>query len=205
MIKRSLFSIWLNDDPILPPLIQRCIDSQKAVEGYEHKLYKLPPQTQFPFPGAPSMYFVEAKEAKKWVKLSDYMRMLILHQQGGIYLDADVELLPGKNFNDLLDCPMFVGQEKNGIFSNAVVGAEAGHPLLKEYLRRIEDNFRGDGDLVFEPGIRAFADLLWLQNDLSKGVKILPPDYFYPMDQETRTLTITPNSRTIHYFNNSWL
>lgn len=57
---------------------------------------------------------------------------------------------------------MFCLQEEDTkIFSNAIFGAKKKHPLLGEYIRRLQDNFKGSGDLIFEPGVRAFADLIW--------------------------------------------
>ena len=143
-------------------------------------------------------------DAKNWVKAADFLKIYYLYIDGGIYLDADVEVLT--NFDDLLSDRLFMGKEESiGFFSNAIIGAEAGHPTLGEYLNKVEQNFRGDGDLVFEAGMRLWTDVVtWAQNkDL--GIKIYPQEYFMPFDNITKQENITPNSRTKHYFSSSWL
>lgn len=35
----------------------------------------------------------QAYEAKKWAFVTDYMRLDIIYEHGGIYLDTDVELI----------------------------------------------------------------------------------------------------------------
>ena len=42
----------------------------------------------------------EAYEKEKWAYVSDYARMDIIYNEGGIYLDTDVELI--KDLEDLL-------------------------------------------------------------------------------------------------------
>jgi hypothetical protein len=37
------------------------------------------------------------------------------------------------------------------------------------------------------------------------GFNIYPKDYFCPIDYDTRELRITPNTRTIHHYAESWL
>ena len=48
---------------------------------------------------------------KKFAFLSDYARLKIVYEQGGIYLDLDVEII--KPFCDLLDNKAFFGFENN--------------------------------------------------------------------------------------------
>jgi len=195
MINKKILSIWLNDNPEIPEVIKKCLATH-SVEGYEHHLITLDncPMT--------SRYVREAISAKKWVKAADLLRMQWLFENGGIYLDADIEILPGKNFDEMLNDRLFMGTEKNKYYANAVVGAEPGHPLLKEYIRRIEENFRGDGDLVFEPGIRAFTDLVFIHKDNpANGIKIYEYDYFYPTDNSE----ITENTMLKNYALNSWV
>lgn len=41
--------------------------------------------------------------------VSDFVRAKVLYEHGGVYLDADMEVLPGKNFDSLLDNEAFIG------------------------------------------------------------------------------------------------
>ena len=40
-----------------------------------------------------SVYVQQNLEQGNWAFVSDYVRFQVLHEQGGIYMDADVELL----------------------------------------------------------------------------------------------------------------
>ncbi|MDR3158971.1 MAG: hypothetical protein LBU11_08185 [Zoogloeaceae bacterium] len=64
--------------------------------------------------------------------VSDYVRMLALYQQGGVYLDVDVEVYD--SFDGLLNADLFIGLEDQKRFSTAVIGATAGHWLAKSML-----------------------------------------------------------------------
>lgn len=196
--------MWLSDKPELPKLISRCIESQK-IPGYEHRIITL----DNCYKG--SKYVTEA--LNKWsetgdikfiVKASDWLRCYHVWDEGGIYLDGDMEVLPGKNFDDMLDNRMFTENEVYGLTANAGFGAEKGHPFLKEYLRRVEDNFRGDGDMIFDPGIRAFADLMWITNKQEQGIKIYPTEVFFPYKHGTEEFNITPDTRVFHHYANTW-
>jgi mannosyltransferase OCH1-like enzyme len=147
------------------------------------------------------------KPVEKNVKASDYLRVWHLFNQGGIYLDADVEVL--KPFDEeLLSNRLFVGEEENGFVSNAVIGAEAGHPILSYYTGMLDRNFRGTGDMVFMPGIQLWTEIVkWGGNchgiDESSR-RVYPPEYFMPWSNRTKELRVTENSYTIHHFTNSW-
>lgn len=195
MIPKRIFFIWLSENPILPPLVEKCLASQESL-GYDFRLITL----ENCFKG--SRYIEEALNARKWVKASDYLRMYYLFTEGGFYLDADMEIVG--TLDRLLDNYLVVCEESNGCFSNAFVGAEAGHPLLQEYLRRVEENFRGDGDLVFEPGLRAFADLIWSSNRAKMGIEVLPPEVFFPYNWQTGETKITDKTLGVHHFMRSW-
>jgi hypothetical protein len=150
-----------------------------------------------------SKYVNEAISAKRWVKASDWLRMHELYVNGGIHLDADMEVLPGKNFDHLLDCDMFIPMEECGHYGNAGLGSIPGHPILKNYLNRISNNFQGAGDLVYEPGIRAFSDVCWIA-DKTK-IKLLPPHIFFPYNHDTRQTVIKSDTLVFHHYAKSWV
>lgn len=84
-----------------------------------------------------NQYMYEAYQARKWSFVSDYARLDIVYQYGGVYLDTDVELL--KPLDDFLYDRMFCGFEaKETVGFGLGFGAEKGHPLLKEMLDAYE-------------------------------------------------------------------
>lgn len=203
-IPKTIFVVWLSEDGSMPPLIKKCIESQK-IPGYEHRLITL----DNCFKG--SKYIQEClsspHKTKKWCKASDYLRMHYLLTEGGIYLDADVEILPGKNFDDMLEVRMFVGMEKNDIpgytvLGTAVVGAEPNHPIIKRWKDTVEAQFRGDDDKCYESSM----DILNIQAVHSQDTfRLYPPEFFYPYDHLSNTTQITRNTRTVHHFMRSWI
>ena len=201
VIPKILWTTWLGETP--PDLVKRCIETQQKCAqdfGYEHRILDNDYASNF------NGYVEEClirKDVKGYVKASDWLRCYALLEEGGIYIDADMEILPGKNFDHLLNYKMFVPKDPQGHFGNAGFGAEVGHPLLKHYLDRISDNFKGEGELVYEPGIRAFSDMFYI-SDVSE-IKILTPDYFFPYNHQTGKEEITPNTLVKHYYLDSWI
>ena len=76
-------------------------------------------------------YMREAYESKAWGFVPDYARLDIIYNEGGIYLDTDVELLASPN--PLLNDDMFCGFQGNFVINlGCGFGAVKGHPLIKE-------------------------------------------------------------------------
>ncbi len=72
-----------------------------------------------------------AAENKKWAFVSDYARLRILYDQGGIYLDTDMYVL--KNFEDLLNYDIFLGYEDNEFINSAVLGSKKNNWLINKW------------------------------------------------------------------------
>ena len=65
-------------------------------------------------------------ENKKWAYLSDFARLLVVEQYGGIYFDTDVEAI--RDFKDLLKYSAFYGFENDDYVATGLgFGAEAHH------------------------------------------------------------------------------
>jgi len=202
MIPKKLITVWINDDPVLPPIVEKCIATQMAMAekmgwGYFFIDYHSC-IVQHSFIG--ESYLRGCLDNGKWVKAADNIRMKELYGGGGVFLDADTELLKPIP-EEWLTYEMFVTQEKCGLYANGIVGAEAGSPVIEEYLRRVEDNYKGSGDLIYEPGIRTFTDVVW-ENIFKKGNKrilVLPAETFHHPDK-----VIPPEAIGHHHMMKSW-
>ena len=74
-------------------------------------------------------YMRAAYDAKKWGFVSDYARLDIIYENGGIYLDTDVELV--KNLDELLYQEGFAGVDSSGRLSTGLgFGARKGLRLI---------------------------------------------------------------------------
>lgn len=197
-IPKRIISIWLSKGDT-PVLIKKCLETHKQ-PGYEHVMITL----ENCYMG---LYVQEClnpgsvcKPRGRYAKATDYLRMWYLNSLGGIYLDADVEII--KPLDDrLLQDSMFCCEEENGYVSNAIVGSEAGHPILQDYLGKVDRNFIGSGDLIFNPGMFLWTEIV----RSSTGVKRYPPDFFLPYNHHLDRLKMTDNTYTIHHFSRSWV
>ena len=190
MIPKIIYSIWLSEDGSMPELVKRCIASQQ-IEGYEHHIIDLHNCYR-------NKYIQDAIDAKQWGKACDYLRCWYLIETGGIYMDADVEVLPGKNFDHLLNEQIFAGIENNGFVNTAVLGAKKGSQLLIDHLAEVEEKFTGNDGKYFESSIKLITPRLL------KEATVLPPETFYPYDHQRGTVDIKDYSITYHYFMKSW-
>lgn len=155
-----------------------------------------------------SPYVQSAFKARKYAFVADYMRCAALYAHGGIYLDTDVEVL--RRFDPLLDQRMFLGHEAPGLVGTAIIGARAGHPLLKRIMDRLDDEARS-GRISYRPGPELITEEL-----ASFGpdqVTLYPEEYFYPYNPHTSVprrrkplvSNMTENTYCVHQWEGSWL
>jgi hypothetical protein len=201
-IPKRIFAVWLNDDPKLPEIVGRCLTTQR-LPGYEHRLIGLD-SPEWKEALSKSRYLQECAPTKRWVKAADFFRMWLLYKYGGIYLDSDMEVLPGKNFDDMLDTRMFISYEFNSFYANSAIGAEPGHPMLKKYMGLVERNFRGDGEMIFGPGMQLWRDCFYGEDLNRLGVKVYPTETFFPFNHLTNATLVTPLTRVFHYCAKNW-
>jgi mannosyltransferase OCH1-like enzyme len=187
MIPKRIISIWLGDKQ--PELIQKCLNTHYQ-PGFENLLITLD--------NCYRNIYIEGCLQVSYAKAADYLRIYYLNKLGGIYLDADVEVI--KPLDDFLDQEMFTCVEENGFVSNAIIGSVPGHPILKDYLGKVDRNFIGNGDLIFQPGMFLWTEIV----KYNPGVRIYPPEYFLPYNHRMDRMKITENTHTIHYFLKSW-
>lgn len=195
MIPKIIYDIWLNDNPKMPPMVEMCYKLQQ-VPGYEHRLITLENCYR-------NKYIQDAIDAKQWGKASDYLRCYYLIQTGGIHLDADVFVLPDKNFDHLLDSQIFAGAENNRFVNTAVMGAVKDCQLLKDHLEEVERRFKGNDGLFFESSVEIFTYRIYGARDRGEAT-ILSPETFYPYDHQRNTIIIKDDTITFHLFMKSW-
>jgi glycosyltransferase involved in cell wall biosynthesis len=196
-IPKKIFTCWLGKE--MPELVKKCIQSQK-IEGYEHHLITLENLPDLPY--IKQCLNSPHKDGIKYTKATDYLRMYYLLTEGGIFLDADVEILSGKNFDKLLKNRFFAGMEKNKekpFVGSAVIGSEPNHPFVKKWKDEVDAKFRGDDDKCFESSMY----ILTTKFDHSTCT-LYPSDYFYPYSHQLDDVEITPNTITYHHFTKTW-
>jgi hypothetical protein len=207
MIPKKIHYCWFGRNP-KPALFQRCIASwKKYCPDYE-----IIEWNEENFDLNCCDYVREAYDAKKWAFVTDYARLKIVHDQGGIYLDTDVELR--KSLDPLLENGGFMGFDEKGIVATGLgFGAEAGNEIVGAFLKDYDDLpfVLPDGSFDLTPcPNRNTAVLEHLGMDLKThdqvfmGMKFLPREYLCPMDYYTGKKTITQNTYSIHHYYSSW-
>lgn len=162
-------------------------------------------------------YMQEAYEHKKWGFVSDYARLDIIYNEGGIYLDTDVEIV--RSLDELLENEAFCGIETGSpnVASGLGFGAEKGHPIIKRML----DEYKGlsivdeEGNLnlilcpelntrpLLEMGYAPSEEIQTLYYEGS-SITVYPGVYFCPKDFATRNLALDKRSFSIHHYAATW-
>ena len=88
MIPKIIHYCWFGGNE-LSELAERCIESWKRYCPD----YKIIEWNESNFDLDCSDFVKEAYQAKKWAFVSDYARLKIIYDHGGIYLDTDVEVI----------------------------------------------------------------------------------------------------------------
>lgn len=209
MIPKKIHYCWFGRNP-KPKLARKCIKSwEKKCPDYEIIEWN---EDNYDLSSAP-IYVQQAYEMKKWAFVTDYVRLHVVYEHGGIYLDTDVELI--KTLDSLLNNKAYFGFEKpQTVNTGLMLGAEPKHPFLKELMRDYEviSFIRQDGTLDLETctdrNTRVFLRNGLIPNGteqlLQCGVKVYPTDYFRPYNDWTGILELTKNTVSIHWYNASW-
>jgi hypothetical protein len=199
-IPKIIHYCWFGGQP-KPAKIKYCIDSWKVnLSDYDIIEWN---ESNFDFEA--HEFTRVAYAHKRWAHLSDFFRMWVLSNYGGVYLDADVEVL--KSFNQFLKLPAFTGFENfNAIISpiTAVVGSEPQNPIINRFLRYY-DNIKHILDELEKPNTLFISNLM--QNEY--GIKLIDVEqsvqgqyYIFP---STYFCNRSPQSFSVHHFSGSWL
>lgn len=153
----------------------------------------------------------QAYDSKAWAFVSDYARLKIVYDNGGIYLDTDVELL--KNLDFLLDNSFFAGnsQIENLVSSGLGFGAEAGNTVVKKMMEVYES-------MKFDPEKKEEIACPYINDAVVKsfgyktsddvvsinGMTILPPRYMDPHATGDSVNLMCNDTISIHHYTASW-
>jgi hypothetical protein len=127
MIPKKIHYCWFGGNP-LPLQAKRCLASwAHYLPDYQIVRWD---ESSFDIDGHP--FTQKAYQARKYAFVADYVRMHVLNQQGGIYMDVDVHVCA--SFDPLLQEDFFIGLEDCQRFGTCVVGSQAGHWLAQRML-----------------------------------------------------------------------
>lgn len=184
MIPRKIHYCWFGRGE-MPQLAKECIATwHKYMPDWEYKLWN---EENFEIEALP--YTKEAYAAGKMAFVSDVARLKALHDEGGIYLDTDVEVF--RSLDSLLQYKAFAGFEgsKHKPIGTCVMASEAGGEWVVEMLEAYQDRhfLNADGTPDLTTNVQ-FITSIMAQNGFHqdgteqdyKDLHVFPVDYFSP-------------------------
>lgn len=206
-IPKVIYYCWFGKGK-MPNLAEKCIKSWKKYCPQ----YKIVCINEENFDITQNKYAKEAYDAGKWAFVSDYARLKVLYDEGGIYLDTDVEII--KPLDKLIEQGGYMGFDDNGVISTGLgFACEKRNELVGNLLSDYDDIsfILPDGSCDITPcPDRNTKTLISLGMDINNknqvfmGIKMLPEDYLCPMKYYTGRKKITKNTYSIHHFCASW-
>ena len=212
MIPKVIHYCWFGRNP-LPKAARKCIASwQKFFPDYEIKEWN---EDNFNVNIIP--FTQEAYSVKKYAYVSDYARLWVLYNYGGIYFDTDVEII--KDMTLIVNKAPFMGIEKNTTNINLAVAlglgfsSNKGNKILCDVM-----NYYEKEHYITEKGINQITIVPITTNILIKygfnckneiqqvgDFLIYPYEYFCPIEYPLGRLEITSKTVSIHHYTESWL
>ena len=208
LIPKKLHYMWLGRKP-LPNSLKKCIDSWRMYCPD----YEIIEWNEDNYDIGKHPYMKQAYDAKAYGFVPDYARLDILYNEGGFYLDTDVEIK--RSINNLLYQEAFCGVEKWQIINfGGLSGAGKEHPMVKKFLDAREDIMFLDSEGKQNRNTCGFYDTRVAIDAGYKidgttqnvgGMNIYAYDYFQPYDYMSGLLNETENTYSVHWFNGGWL
>lgn len=211
MIPKKIHYCWFGGNP-LPKTAIKCINSWKK----HCPDYEIIEWNEQNFDVNQNPYTKMCYEQKKFAFLSDYVRLLVVYQNGGLYFDTDVELIKNPNF--LLANEAFFGfetigdklSEKSESNTGLGFGSVANGLALKAMLKEYDALLDGEHGVVMCPKLNTAAlQKIGLVCDGTfqefEWGTVYPKEYFNPYESTTGRLNKTENTVSIHWYMGSCL
>jgi len=207
MIPKKIHYCWFGGNPI-PDEFKEYMESWKEFCPD----YEIIEWNESNYDIEKNQYIHEAYQSKRWAFVSDYARLDIIYNHGGIYFDVDVELV--RNLDSLLINEAFAGFELG-----KSVNTGLGFGAIKEHatIKKLRDNYdklkfiNEDGsfnlttctiyqtDFLIKEGLKLNG-----KKQVVAGITIYPDEFFSPKPIRTYKTKLTPNSYSIHHYSASW-
>ena len=224
MIPKIIHYVWVGPKPISENIL-KCIKSwQKIMPDYKIQLWN---ESNFEINSY--TFTKKAYHKKKYAYVADYIRLWVLFQQGGIYLDTDMYVL--KRLDDLLNYNLVLGKEDTEYISAGMIAANQNNL----YIQKLLDYYNQHTEIlepipkimtrVFQEysnrlnsnqnniQINSIFDQLDQVNKMSQvdKIKILESKYFYPYNSDNIKIFLQngwtgapQESYAVHLWDYSW-
>lgn len=189
-------------------------ESKKYIESWKKYCpdYEIKEWNEDNFDINSNKYVKEAYESGKFAFVTDYVRLFALYNEGGIYMDTDVEVI--KPLDKFLKHHAFSSFENNDFIPTGLMASEKGGEWVKNLLDEYTDLsfIKEDGTMDLTTNVIRITNLTERVYGLKRkssyqdlgAVTMYPYDYFCPKDWRSGNIYLTNNSCAIHHFNGSW-
>ena len=203
---------------MIPKIIHFCwfggkdlpIEVRKCMESWKKKCpdYEIVRWDESNFDVNQNSFVKAAYEAKKWAFVSDYARLKVVYDNGGIYLDTDVELR--KNLNSLREHGCYIGIQQNEFLCTTGLGfgATKSNPVVQKMMKSYDDlTFSESRTLELacprlnDAVIRSYGNVNRDEITDLKEVVVYPPKYFDPYGGAN---LLCDETYSIHHYAASW-
>lgn len=194
MIPKKIHYFWFGNGK-KSELTNFCIESWKK----HNPDFEIIEWTEENFDVTSNAFIKEAYENKKWAFVSDYARAKVLYDEGGFYLDTDMECK--QPLEQFTTSKAICGFEIKGTPFSAFFAVEKNHVLakdIKEYYEKqthfeeVPNTFIFSKLLVEKYGANAEKDEF---QELKEGI-LLYPSHYFSLD--------LPQNFVAHHFSGSW-
>jgi hypothetical protein len=206
LIPKKIHYCWFGGKP-LPKEVKKCIKSWKKYAPD----YEIIEWNESNFDVRQHQFMATAYDAKAWAFVSDYARLKVIFDNGGIYFDTDVELLRKPDF--LLNDEFYIGVQQAGRFCTTGLGfgAEKGNSIVGMMLAKYDN-------LIFSADNRKNLACPYLNNEVLtslgyvysediwrfKGVVVYPCKYFDPLAPGDTEDLLCDDTVSIHHYSATW-
>jgi mannosyltransferase OCH1-like enzyme len=196
MIPKKIHYCWFGGKP-KPVVVLKCIESwERVMPEYEIIEWN---EKNFDVNSHP--YTKEAYKNKKYAFVSDYARLKILEEFGGVYFDTDMYLL--KNIFPLFEGNVCVVCREDSDNLNAAMFASTPHNIYVKDLLIAYDNAK-EREVIPKLMTRVYLS----DREKYQDLKILDSIYFYPFTIETikrfNYKNAPQESYGVHLWDYSW-
>lgn len=205
IIEKTINTFWFSGDPI-PDSYRRCMDSwSKYCPDYEIKIWD-----RNNYDCEKNAFMRKALSCKKWAFVSDYARVDVLYNNGGIYMDMDVEVV--KNMDSLLGNTAFFSFNMYNDVGLEVFGTTKENLLLKRIMEKY-DSSEFDISRMMELAqpcfirniVKEFGVCLDGNMQCVEDMIFAPRSYFNPQDPVVyEYFGLDKDTFTIHRSNAAW-
>ena len=208
MIPKVIHYCWFGNNP-LPFEVKKCINSWKKIcPDYEIRRWD---ETNFDV--YQNDFIKSAYGSKAWAFVSDYARLKIVYDEGGIYLDTDVELK--KSLDELRKNEGFFAIQQEGHYCNTGLGfgAKKENEIVKTMLDLYDDLIYSEENkfsiacpylntkALEKYGYSYSDDVIVIHSNL-----VLPPRFMDPIAPGKNKENLLCNDTvSIHHYSASWM